>query len=252
VIEVYTYDIPDSYDDIIAFTTTKNTKYDYSFSLALHTGENKTMILSNRQQLLKDLELEDYNIILANQTHSCNISIVNDSISRGWNDENSAILDTDAIITNQKGLLLGILTADCVPILLYDRTKGVISAIHAGWRGSACGIVKKTIAKMQEIYDSNPKDIYAIISPSIGKCCYEVDLNVAEHFEDIIDAYTQVGDKYMLDLPHINKIQLIQSGLDMTSIHLSGICTSCNNNRFFSYRKECGCSGRFLSIIGMR
>ena len=251
MIEFYKYDMLNGYEDIIAFTTTKNTQYDYDFSLALHTGEDKAKIVSNRQELLKSLNLEDYSIVLANQTHSCNISVINDTTSRGWEDENSAIVDTDALMSNQKGVLLGILTADCVPVLLYDTQKEVISAIHAGWRGSVCRIVQKTISKMQKVYNSNPKEIQAIIAPSIGKCCYEVNWDVAKHFEDIDGAYRKVGDKYMLDLPHINKVQLIQSGLDENSIYLSGVCSSCDNERFFSYRKECGCSGRFLTLIGM-
>jgi len=252
VIEFYKYDILNGYEDIVALTTTKNTQYEYSFSLALHTGEDKSKIISNRQKLLKSLNLEDYSIVLANQTHSCNISVINDTTSKGWEDENSAVVDTDALMTNQKGVLLGILTADCVPVLLYDNQKGVVLAIHAGWRGTACGIAQKSVAKMQEMYNSNPKDIQAIIAPSIGKCCYEVDIEVAKHFKDIDGAYRKIGDKYMLDLPYINKIQLIQSGLDEKSIYLSSVCTSCNNESFFSYRKECGCSGRFLSLIGMK
>jgi len=220
--------------------------------LALHTGEDKTKILSNRQELLKSLNLEDYSIVLANQTHSCNVAVITDTISRGWENEKSAVVDTDALITNQKGLLLGILTADCVPVLVYDRKKAVISAIHAGWKGSACNIVQKTISKMQEEYNSNPKDIQAVIAPSIGECCYEVDMDVVKHFKGIDGAYRKVGDKYMLDLPHINKIQLIQSGVDNRHIYMSGVCTSCDNERFFSYRKECGCSGRFLSFIGLK
>jgi len=252
VIEFYKYDMLNGYEDIIALTTTKNTQYDYDFSLALHTGEDKAKILSNRQELLKSLNLEAYTIVLANQTHSCNISVINDTTSKGWEDESSAVVDTDALMTNQKGVLLGILTADCVPVLLYDTQKEVISAIHAGWRGSACQIVQKTISKMQEVYNSNPKDIKAIIAPSIGKCCYEVSWDVAKHFEDIDSAYTKVGDKYMLDLPYINKVQLIQSGVESSNIYLSGVCTSCDNERFFSYRKECGCSGRFLTLIGLR
>jgi YfiH family protein len=252
VIEFYKYDILNGYEDIIALTTTKNTQYEYDYSLALHTGEDSNKICSNRKELLKSLGLQDYSVVLANQTHSCNIAVINDNYSKGWIDSASAIDNTDALITNQKGVLLGILSADCVPVMLYDKAKQVVANIHAGWRGSACNIVSKSVIKMQQEFDSNPADIISLIAPSIGKCCYEVDINVAKHFSHIDGAYSKVGDKYMLDLPYINRYQLLQSGISDEHIQMSGVCTSCDNERFFSYRKECGCSGRFMSLIGLK
>jgi len=147
--------------------------------------------------------------------------------------------------------MLTILTADCVPILLLDPVKNVVAAVHAGWKGTQQEIVLKTVEKMKETFNCNPKNILAGIAPSIGKCCYEVDWNVAQYFEKIEHAYSQKNEKYLLDLPLINKTQLLQSGLLETNIEMSHICTACEVVSYFSYRKEGGCSGRFMSMIGL-
>ena len=138
-----------------------------------------------------------------------------------------------------------------VPILLVDPKQKVVSAVHAGWKGTEQEIVFKTVKKMKKEFNSNPSDIIAGVAPSIGKCCYEVDWNVAQHFKDVESAYDKVGEKYMLDLPHINKIQLLKAGLKEENIELSNICTACEVKHYFSYRKEQGCSGRFMSMIGL-
>ncbi len=227
--------------------TTKNSKYAFNFSLALHTGENKKDILNNRRVLKENFP--NMHFIVANQTHSSNIKIIYSKSELGWSSENSAISNCDALITNQKNIALTILTADCVPILLFDPKKGVVSAVHAGWRGTEKKIVIKTIEKMIEEFGSNPKDIIAGIAPSIGRCCYEVDSEVAKKFTSYNNPFDRVGDKYMLDLPLINQEQLLTIGLKENNIELSNICTSCEVNNYFSYRKEGGCSGRFMSII---
>ncbi len=233
----------------IHLVTTKNIEYDYNFSLALHTNEEPKSILQNRDKIQQ--KFPNMKFIVANQTHSDHISIITDVTSRGWDSIDSAIDDCDALITNQKGVMLTILTADCVPILLFDTKQKVISAIHAGWRGTEQQIVIKTIKKMEQEFNSNPKDILAGIAPSIGRCCYEVDWGVAQHFQEYDNAFDRVEDKYMLDLPHINRLQLIKVGVREKNIELSSICTACEVDNYFSYRKEKVCSGRFMSMIGM-
>jgi len=229
--------------------TQKNSALPYSFSLALHTQEEPQKIISNRNELKK--MYPNMHFIVANQTHSDNIHVVKENKEIGWEKLEDAIQNCDALITNQKNIMLTILTADCVPILLFDPTQKVVGAIHAGWKGTEQEILKKTIEKMQSEFGSNPKNIIAGIAPSIGKCCYEVDWNVAQHFKNIEKAYTKKNNKYMLDLPHINKTQLLKAGVKNENIELSNICTACEVNSYFSYRKEQGCSGRFMSMIGL-
>jgi len=229
--------------------TQKDNSQECGFSLALHTNENPKSILKNRESIQKKLPNKEF--IVANQTHSDNITIITTPTEQGWKELSTAIENCDALITNQKGIMLTILTADCVPILLFDPKKEVVSAIHAGWNGTHKQIVYKTVKKMVDEFSCDPKDIIAGIAPSIGRCCYEVGEDVAKHFFDDSSAYDTKGKKYMLDLPYINKQQLLKAGLSIENIELSNTCTACKVDSYFSYRKEQGCSGRFMSMIGL-
>ena len=233
--------------------TTKSNDLPYAFSLALHTGEDVKKITANRNKLTNLLKSnESLHYIVANQTHSDKIKVITQKETKGWESLSDAIEDCDALMTDIKGVMLNILTADCVPILLYDKQKEIVAAVHAGWKGTKAQIVSKTVQKMTEMYGCDPKDIIAGIAPSIGRCCYEVGEDVAVHFSHIPEGFTPVGKKYMLDLPFINKKQLLTAGLQEQNIEMSHTCTACNVDRFFSYRKEQGCSGRFMSMIGMK
>ena len=242
----------EKYHDLLHAVTNKSMNFPYSFSLALHTGENKEEIIKNRN-ILATFFKSDKNLhfIVANQTHSDHIKIISKKETKGWESLENAIEDCDALITNEKEIVLTILTADCVPILLYDNEKKVVAAVHAGWKGTKAKIIAKTVLKMKEVYGSKVENIIAAVAPSIGSCCYEVGEDVAKHFFDIPKAYTQIEKKYMLDLPYINKYQLLEVGLREENIEMSDVCTACEVERYFSYRKEQGCSGRFMSMIGM-
>ena len=229
--------------------TQKDLTQPYQFSLALHTQENPSDIVKNRNFFNK--KLPNMHFVVAHQNHGEHIHIITEPKSRGWNSLDTAIDNCDSFITNQKNIMLTILTADCVPILLFDRKEHVVAIVHAGWRGTQREIVSKTVRKMQKVFNSNPKNILAGIAPSIGKCCYQVDWNVTKFFKDIKGAYKNKGDKQMLDLPYINKKQLLNSGLHEKNIEMSNVCTACEVERFFSYREEKGCSGRFMSMIAL-
>jgi len=245
----YTFQNLSKEKESLHFVTKKDEREPCSFSLALHTNEPPSDIIQNRDFFSK--KFPNIHFVVANQTHSDNIHVIKKAKTEGWYSLDTAIENCDALITNQKNIMLTILTADCVPILLFDKRKKVIASIHAGWRGTEKEIVSKTVKKMQEIFNSNPKDILAGVAPSIGKCCYEVDWSVSKYFKDIENAYIDKGEKQMLDLPLINKKQLINSGLDEKNIELSNICTACEVKNYFSYREEKGCSGRFMSMIAL-
>lgn len=237
---------------LLHLVTTKSNTLPCNFSLALHTGENKEKILQNRHRLAKELQsTKPLHFIMANQTHSDNIHTIKNKDSKGWEDADSAIQNCDALITNVPDIVLGILTADCVPILLYDKQQHVVAAIHAGWRGTKSQIVKKTIEKMQNTFSADPANILAGIAPSIGKCCYEVGEDVLRYFDHIPQSFKKYKDKYMLDLPYINQQHLLESGIKKENIEASDICTACHAGQYFSYRKENGCSGRFMSLIAL-
>jgi len=227
------------------YISTKEAHKPYANSLALHTQENPVDIIANREDL--HLSPSPLHYIVANQVHSNRIEVICEKDSKGWLEEQSAISDCDGLITDQKGIVLTILTADCVPILLYDTKREVIGALHAGWKGTQLKIAQHAITIMQESFHSDPKDIHAYIAPAIGDCCYEVGSDVAQHFET--DSFETKGEKFMLDLPYDNEKQLIQMGVAKEHIIQSRICTACEVDRFFSYRQEQGCSGRFMSMI---
>jgi len=240
------------YSNLLHEVTNKSMNFPYEFSMALHTGENKKEIIENRKVIASFLKSDkNLHFIVANQTHSDNIKIISKKETKGWQSLENAIEDCDALITNETDIVLTILTADCVPVLLYDNEKKVVAAVHAGWKGTKAKIVAKTVLKMIEMYDCEPKHIMAGIAPSIGSCCYEVGEDVAKHFFDTPDGSRKVGEKYMLDLPFINKKQLLDVGLKEGNIEMSNVCTACEVDRYFSYRKEQRCSGRFMSMIGL-
>ncbi|MEA3418813.1 MAG: peptidoglycan editing factor PgeF [Campylobacterota bacterium] len=231
----------------------KNSEEACSFSLALHTGEDSKKIVANRKKLAEQfIEGEIFVFVTANQTHSDHVKIIDTREMLGWESLEGAVEDCDALVTDQAGVMLTILTADCVPILLYDPVRRVVAAAHAGWKGTEAKIVMKTVEVMKKRFGSEPSDILAGIAPAIGRCCYEVGEDVALHFPDYSDVWDQKDTKYMLDLPLINKKQLIASGIVEKNIEMSDLCTACEVEQFFSYRKENGCSGRFMSMIGMK
>ena len=251
--DFYRFKCFEKYNDLLHAVTNKSTGHPYHFSLALHTGENEEEIIQNRNSIAALLKSnKDLHFIVADQTHSDHIKIISKKETKGWESLENAIEDCDALITNEKEIVLTILTADCVPVLLYDSEKKVIAAVHAGWKGTKAKIVAKTVLKMNEVYGCDPENIMAGIAPSIGSCCYEVGEDVAKHFFDTAKGYVQVEDKYMLDLPYINKYQLLEVGIKEENIEMSDICTACEVDRYFSYRKEQGCSGRFMSMIGLK
>ena len=252
MLDLYRFSHLKKYSELLHAVTTKSSDFPYTFSLALHTGEEHEKIIANRKKLSNLLHTgKTLHYIVANQTHSDHIKIIQKKESKGWEGLKDAIEDCDALITDVKDVVLSILTADCVPVLLYDQKNKVVAAIHAGWKGTQKHIVAKTVQKMREIFGSNPKDILAGIAPSIGSCCYEVGEEVAAHFFDTPEAFTKQGEKYMLNLPYLNQKQLLDAGIEKENIEMSGVCTACDTQRFFSYRKESGCSGRFMSMIGL-
>lgn len=164
----------------------------------------------------------------------------------------------DAAVTDVKGAFLGVQVADCVPILLYDPRRGVCGAVHAGWRGTAKGILKEAIRAMKDGFGSDPADLRIAIGPAIRWCCYEVGPEVV----GAVARETGDGDyrleregKLCLDLPSANRIQAVGEGVRGDGLWMSGECTYCHPEKFYSYRyysKRPGeAAGRQGGFIGM-
>jgi YfiH family protein len=147
--------------------------------------------------------------------------------------------DGDALISNTG--VVGIKTADCVPVLLADPVTNSVAAIHAGWRGTVADIVGEAVRALTQRWQTRPEDIHAAIGPCIGPCCYEVGPEVARQFE------IKCTGKIHLDLPAENERRLREAGV--RNIWKSGECTFCAGDRFFSYRREREQAGRMLSFI---
>ncbi len=184
----------------------------------------------------------------------------------------------DASITNRPGLLLGVQTADCVPILLVDPKKRAVAAVHAGWRGTLRRMVIKVTGQMQMHFGSKPSNLLAAIGPAIGGCCYEVGTEVAMEFKSQFPNASEwfdelrTGDEpnplqwlnmmppghqpppknVLLDLRKANRAQLLDAGLRAQSIFVNDLCTACRRDLLFSYRKEGAMTGRLMAVIGMR
>ncbi|MBI4848451.1 MAG: peptidoglycan editing factor PgeF [Nitrospirae bacterium] len=160
----------------------------------------------------------------------------------------------DAVITDRKEILIGIQVADCVPVLLYDKNKKIIGAVHAGWRGTAKQILKGTIAAMTENFNCLEKDISIAIGPSIRQCCYEVGDEVKEEVCKVTgegNYYRRKNGRYFIDIAAANKIQALSIGIPDQNIWQSGECTFCNPERFHSYRYAKNHAGRQGGFIGM-
>lgn len=160
----------------------------------------------------------------------------------------------DAVITNRKDILIGVQVADCVPILLHDMQKNVVAAVHAGWRGTAAEILKKTIKAMTDRFYTIPSDIVIAIGPGIRWCCYGVGYEVIEAVTRVTgsgDYVIKRGEKYCLDLPTANKYQALDSGVKPEHIWMSDECTFCLPEKYYSYRYAKGTTGRQCGFIGI-
>ncbi len=161
----------------------------------------------------------------------------------------------DGLVTDVPGSVVGVLAADCVPILLADRRRRVVAAVHAGWRGTAAGIVGVALETMRERFGSTPEDVAAAIGPSIGPCCYETGEEVRSRFVEAFAYGAELFTGRHLDLWEANRRQLVEGGVREGAISVLAACTSCTRTaegmRFFSHRAESGRTGRMMGLIGI-
>ena len=152
--------------------------------------------------------------------------------------------DGDALIESTPGHLVGVKTADCVPILLVDEEHRAVAAVHAGWRGAAQAIVQRALDRMAQEFSTRPQRLHAAIGPGIGKCCYEVGPDVAAHFGG--------NGTCHIDLAEANRNQLADAGVPDSQIYAARLCTKCGARDFHSYRRDKEHSGRMLSFVGIK
>jgi hypothetical protein len=158
----------------------------------------------------------------------------------------------DGLITGVAGLMLGVRTADCVPILLVDERRRAVAAVHAGWRGTLARIAARAIEAMTREYGSQPEDLIAAIGPCIGRCCYEVGPDVARAFGAWFPELPAPRGPAHLDLEEANRRILAAAGVPAMRIHAAGLCTGCRARDFHSYRRDGLRAGRLLAAIGLK
>jgi YfiH family protein len=215
------------------------------------TAEN---IRENRRRFFSALGGE-WRLAACWQVHGRDVRVVRDS-----EDPDSERERCDALATNLKGVLLGVKTADCVPVLLADPRAGACAAVHAGWRGTLAEIVKHALERLREEFGTQARDVRAALGPAALGCCYEVGAEVVEPFRakfaQADSLFTPTRDGHALvDLHEANRRQLIEAGVAAERIHALPLCTMCRPELFFSYRQDrklYGRTGRLLSVVGRR
>ena len=247
---------------VTAFSTTRNggvSKGDYaSMNCTPYTGDDIEAVQRNQQLLCTALHIEKEQLIIPYQTHSVNALVIDkEFLQQNAEKRNKQLQNIDALITQEKGVCLCVSTADCTPILLYDRKRQVIAAIHAGWRGSVNYIVRKTLEQMNRLYNTQGEDIFAAIGPCIGFDAFEVGDEVYDAFKqndfpmEYISGWKPETHKWHIDLQMANSVQLIDFGVPTEQIDICDICTFTHYEKFFSARRLGIKSGRILSGIFM-
>ncbi|MDR2861989.1 MAG: peptidoglycan editing factor PgeF [Syntrophobacterales bacterium] len=224
-----------------------------SLNVSAKEGDGEDNVSRNREIIAASFGFASPRLILANQVHGDIFHVPANLDFQGT----GVFPECDAFMTRESGFVLGIKTADCVPVLLVDGKKKIISAIHAGWRGTALAIAAKGVREMQRQWGSHGEDIWAAIGPSIGPCCYEVDETTRREFiaaESGVDPFkpSKNKDRWMLDLISANRLQLQNEGVPPHQIDTADICTCCDGKRFFSYRRDGEQTGRHLNFITLR
>ncbi|WP_290062295.1 peptidoglycan editing factor PgeF [Paraclostridium bifermentans] len=205
---------------------------------------------SDKENLCKELNMNFDNLTNNKQTHSDIVNIIK-------KEDIGKIKEGDALVTNLKKTPLLVFVADCVPVAIVDPKKEVVALCHAGWRGTYSKITQKSIENMEKLYGTNSEDLVCVLGPSIGPCCYEVSKDLIEKFNTIITNrdekfYIIKESKYYLDLWKVNELILTSCGVKKENIVNLNICTSCNSDKFHSYRKHNQTTKRLGMILEVK
>lgn len=212
-----------------------------SFNMSLSVGDDPEVVLTHRRRALELLGAEQ--LAVASLCHGDEVL----EVTQGGSDLPLA----DALITRTPGLALGVTSADCLPIYLYDPVARAVGLVHAGWRGTALGIAGKTVQALAATYGSRPADLYALIGPGIGPCCFEVKADVAE---PLLARYgpgvvEPKAERWLADLWAANRADLLQAGVLADHLRVTGLCTACRTDQFYSHRAEAGRTGRQIALL---
>ncbi|WP_042349010.1 peptidoglycan editing factor PgeF [Bacillus massiliigorillae] len=247
-------------DNLVVGFTTKNGGVSRgmfsTLNTGFHVGDEQQLVVQNREIIANKLNFPLSYWVGAEQTHKTRIARVSEvEKGLGSDDYVSALKDTDGLYTNAEGILLTLCFADCVPIYFFAPSKSYIGIAHAGWKGSVAGIAAEMVHKWQA-EGIEPSDIYTVIGPSICEECYVVDDKVIREVNKVVEEadekpYNLISEgQYKLHLKKLNELILRAAGVK--HIAVTNLCTSCQEEAFFSYRRDGGKTGRLMSFIGWK
>lgn len=236
-----------------------------SLNLGWTKEDDPTLVAENRRRFLGAVQGNPWpQTVTLKQVHSAVVCPIRaeSGVFTGklQTEDGRAVLEGDGMMTDLPGVMLGIQTADCVPVLVADVNRRVVAAFHAGWRGTVGRIVEQGIETMWREYGSHPEDLIAAVGPSIGACCYAVGEEVRSGFESQFrcagELFKEEADGQMhLDLWEANRRQLLDAGVQPERVTVLGECTACTmldgGRKYFSHRAERGLAGRMMSVIGI-
>lgn len=244
-------------EGVTAFSTTRQGGYSEGrygeFNINRYCGDSEEAIRQNRSLLCLHLGISDERLIMPHQVHLTEMAVIDEAFLQLSAEERLARLEgVDALMTDVAGVCIGVSTADCIPVLLFDPVHQAGCAIHAGWRGTVQRIVEKAVAKMTAVYGTHPADLVAQIGPGIHLDSFEVG-------DEVYDAFAREGfrmeliskkyEKWHIDLPECNRQQLLSVGIPASQIAVSPVCTFQQSDRFFSARRLTVNSGRIFTGI---
>ena len=245
---------------VVAFSTTRQGGYSRGsygeFNINRYCGDSEACIQQNREALCCLLRIADDRLLMPHQVHLTEIVTIDDALlQQPASVRRQSLEGKDAIMTDLPGVCIGVSTADCIPVLLYDPVHHACCAVHAGWRGTVARIVEQSVQAMEKTYSTCPQDLLAQIGPGISLDSFEVG-------DEVYDAFSQAGfemssisrrvGKWHIDLPMCNQQQLIASGIPESHISVSSVCTYQHDGRFFSARRLGINSGRIYTGILLR
>jgi len=219
-----------------------------SLNLSFRVGDNPELVKDNLCDMKKAVGLHDLRIVTMRQVHGPHIIDIKDKQLKEAG-------EADGMVTEEREIFLGVLTADCVPILFNVPERKLIAGLHAGWRGTLAGISIKMVNHLRKRYDVEPASIEVAMGPAIGPCCYEIGADVSvpmvQKWGGMAEKTLQLrDDKSYLDVRDLNRLQLEEAGVTAEKTYQIGPCTSCATNDFFSYRRRRGKNGLQISFIG--
>lgn len=234
---------------VTAFSTTRqggcSTGNYAAFNINGYCGDDEVHIAANKVALCSLLGIDSNRLVMPHQVHDCVVRRI-DGPQQG------VIEGVDAVMTDVPQLCIGVSTADCIPVLLYDSTHRAVSAVHAGWRGTVLRIVQKAVEAMHDTYGTAPADLQAVIGPGISLDSFEVGDEVYDQFLSAgfdMQPISRRDAKWHIDLPMCNRLQLMEAGIPSNNIQMTNICTYQQYDRYFSARRLGIQSGRIYTGI---